>query len=210
MFARYRKRRFSLFRDVRCEERMDFFFTNIIGNEEEINFQRISMNSSSEIDHFFSKSHFDVEGEENASRIDCWSLGRDHREITRLTITDRPRFLLSICTADSDSVPREYANEKSLARGKFLSVRSRPLSRGGDAREELGGGNVETRPSFDRRCFHLGETRRIPRETEFLLKRNFPLPILPYLTELDLLDREINKPRKESNHSRIRLVFHDR
>lgn len=50
---------------------MDFFFTNIIGNEEEINFQRISMNSSSEIDHFFSKSHFDVEGEENASRIDC-------------------------------------------------------------------------------------------------------------------------------------------
>lgn len=34
---------------------MDFFFTNIIGNEEEINFQRISMNSSSEIDHFFRK-----------------------------------------------------------------------------------------------------------------------------------------------------------
>lgn len=34
---------------------MDFFYTNIIGNEEEINFQRISMNSSSEIDHFFRK-----------------------------------------------------------------------------------------------------------------------------------------------------------
>lgn len=52
---------------------MDFFFTNIIGNEEEINFQRICP-----IDEvflrdrsFFSKSHFDVEGEENASRIDC-------------------------------------------------------------------------------------------------------------------------------------------
>ena len=58
---------------------MDFFFTNIIGNEEEINFQRISMNCSSEIDHFFRKVILTSKGRreetrgiwENASRIDC-------------------------------------------------------------------------------------------------------------------------------------------
>lgn len=51
------------------------FFTNIIGNEEEINFQRICP-----IDEvflrdrsFFSKSHFDVEGEE---RGDTRHLGK--------------------------------------------------------------------------------------------------------------------------------------
>lgn len=35
-----------------------------------------------------------------------------------------PRFLLSICTADSNSVAREYANEKSFDASQVSSVRS--------------------------------------------------------------------------------------
>lgn len=42
----------------------------------------------------------------------------------------------------------------------------------------------------------------------FLAKPNFPLRILSFLFNWNPLDREINKPRKESN--RIQLVFEPR
>lgn len=171
---------------------------------------------------FFWKVDFDEEGTgeercgiwENASRIDCWSLGRDYREITRLTITDRPRFLLSICTADSDSVPREYANEKSLARvGSFFPfVLDHCRGRGGC------GGNLEEeemskrgRLSIDAVSisaklsgFPLAKPNSSWKET-FPFRLNSPDSFLFSGTGTYWTAKLINRGRREAITTRIRI-----
>lgn len=54
---------------------------------------------------------------------------------------------------------------------------------------------------------NLEEEEEMSKLGGFLLKTNFPLRILSFLFNWNPLDREINKPRKESNRIQLRATI---